>query len=278
VSDPAPPVTSAAPLLRSFSYGTPDGTDPAEAFHEASKVAPDFPAGALGPAGRYLAVTPGAHLSLGRKALAHTGPRIRLPTAEPLPVDLTGLVRSRRSALPDASRPVSLDSVGTVLALSAGSSPGRPGLRVTPSGGALYPLDVLLVAADVVGLPPGGYAYDPIEHALLPRTEVEPRDFHARAGGTGPLGPPQPAVTLGIVATFARTRAKYGLRGYRFALLEAGHLAQAVLVAATALGLCSLPWGGFHDCAVDTMLELDGLERSCLYLLCLSAGTPDSSA
>lgn len=270
MSDQAPPLSSALPMLRSFSYGEP-GTDLAEAFHEASKIAPDYPAGALGPAGRYLAMTPGAHQQLGRKVLAHAGPRIPLPAPGELPVDLTRIVQQRRSALPAVSQPVPINALATVLALSAGSSPRHPGLRVTPSGGALYPLDVVVVAGEVASLPPGGYVYEPIEHALLPRTEIEPAEFHARAGGTGPLGLPRPAVTLAVVATFARTRAKYGLRGYRFALLEAGHLAHAVLTAATALGLCSLPWGGFHDSAVDTLLEVDGLERSCLYLLCLSA-------
>jgi SagB-type dehydrogenase family enzyme len=274
--DAAPPLSSALPLLRSFSYGEPAREiDMAEAFHEASKVAPDFAAGALGPAGRYLATTPGAHLALGRKALAHTGPRVQLPPAPPLAVDLTRVSCQRRSGLPDRAGPVPLVTLATVLALSAGRSPQRPGLRITPSAGGLYPLDVIVVAGAVESIAPGAYLYVPLAHALLPRTEVEPARFHTRAAGTGPLAPPQPAVTLAIVATFARTRAKYGLRGYRFALLEAGHLAQAAITVATALGLCTLPWGGFLDAEVDTMLEVDGVERSCVYLLGLSAAGPE---
>jgi SagB-type dehydrogenase family enzyme len=89
---------------------------------------------------------------------------------------------------------------------------------------------------------------------------------------------PQPALTLAVAGTFARSRAKYGLRGYRFALLEAGHLVQAALTVATALGASTLPWGGFIDAAVDAHLELDGLERSCVYLLALSAGDEGETA
>jgi hypothetical protein len=39
-----------------------------------------------------------------------------------------------------------------------------------------------------------------------------------------------------------------------------------------------LPWGGFIDAAVDAHLELDGLERSCVYLLALSAGDEGETA
>jgi SagB-type dehydrogenase family enzyme len=94
-------------------------------------------------------------------------------------------------------------------------------------------------------------------------------EFHQRASAS--VDTPQPALTIAVVATFARSRAKYGLRGYRFALLEAGHLVQAAVTTATALGLAALPWGGFIDAAVDARLELDGLERSCVYLLAISA-------
>jgi SagB-type dehydrogenase family enzyme len=179
--------------------------------------------------------------------------------------------------LPDAPSPVGLDQLSTILALCAGRHPERPGLRVVPSGGAMYPLDVAVIAHDVSGLPAGAYAYDPIAHALCALGEVEPSAFHA-AASAGLLAPPQPALTLAIVATFARTRAKYGLRGYRFCLLEAGHVAHAALLAGTALGLAALPWGGFADAAVDDLLELDGRERSCIYLVAFSGVPEDAHA
>jgi SagB-type dehydrogenase family enzyme len=284
---PAPASDSAAAAipttfasLRTFSYAPRgpwlddgDGDDPvdiAEEYHQASKISAHFPAQALGPAGRQLAVQPELAFALGRKALGYAGPRIGLPDPPPLPLDLRSLVFDRRSALPGQCAPLPLSALATVLALSAGASPTRPGLRVTPSGGAMYPLDVFAVVHDVAGLATGGYLYEPIGHALLPRGAVDPPRFHARA--TGPVSSAaQPSVTLAVVASFTRTRVKYGLRGYRFALIEAGHLVQAAIIAATALGVASQPWGGFVDDEVDDLLELDGLERSCIYLLGLSA-------
>jgi SagB-type dehydrogenase family enzyme len=275
VTDAPPPTVFAA--LRSFAYDprglcptdTGDQIDLAEEFHEASKVAAAFPGQALGPAGRQLATSSEAPFALGRKALVHSGPPIDLPAPAPLELELCDLMYRRRSWLPEDCGSLGLEDVGTILGLSAGSAPGRPELRVVPSGGAMYPLDVIALAHRVDGLVQGAYVYDPIGHALLARGDVDPVEFHDRASAS--VTTPRPALTIAVVATFARSRAKYGLRGYRFALLEAGHLVQAAVTIATALGLASLPWGGFVDAAVDARLELDGLERSCVYLLAISA-------
>ena len=73
------------------------------------------------------------------------------------------------------------------------------------------------------------------------------------------------AALLLVAAVFGRTRFKYGLRGYRFALLEAGHVGQNVLLAATALGLAAVPLGGYYDRRTDEFLGLDGVNESTLY-------------
>ncbi|SHG04487.1 SagB-type dehydrogenase domain-containing protein [Jatrophihabitans endophyticus] len=270
-----PPAFEASRRAYGYSPRGPlvaDGQPPldfAEEFHEASKMHADFPATALGPGGQQLTTSATARLRLGRKALAFTGTRLALPAPAALPAELLTLARHRRSGLPEDCGDVDLADLSAVLAVAAGPVPGRPDVRVTPSAGAMYPLDVVVVAHAVRGLPPGAYVYDAVGHSLLPRLHLDPVRFHADVGAT--IAPPRPAVMLALVATFARSRAKYGLRGYRFALLEAGHVAQAALTAATSLGLATLPWGGFIDSAADRHLELDGLERSCVYLVGLSA-------
>ena len=66
---------------------------------------------------------------------------------------------------------------------------------------------------------------------------------------------------------FWRSRFKYGDRAYRFTLLEAGHVGQNLVLAATALGLAAVPIGGFFDRRVDAFLGIDGLHEASLYLL-----------
>ena len=55
------------------------------------------------------------------------------------------------------------------------------------------------------------------------------------------------------------------MRGYRFALLEAGHVVQNLLLTATALGLGAVPLGGYYDRLTDEFLGLDGVNESTLY-------------
>jgi SagB-type dehydrogenase family enzyme len=278
---PRPGPTSFA-MLRSFAYGhdpldsvsdtsSIDFVDPidfAEQFHEASKLDASFSVQMFGPGGPHFRSDPAVAFRLGSKSLAHTGPAVALPPPSSLPVDLAEITQNRRSELPPRSAPITLAELATLLALAAGRSPEQPGLRVTPSAGALYPLDIAVVVSQVEDLRPGTYIYDTADHSLLPRLDVDVTQLHLRAAIGEPI--PTSSVTLALVATFARTRTKYGLRGYRFALMESGHLGQSLVTAATALGLCSLPWAGFADGAVDSALELDGIERSCLYLVSIA--------
>lgn len=68
-----------------------------------------------------------------------------------------------------------------------------------------------------------------------------------------------------ITALFWRCRFKYGLRAYRFTLLEAGHVMQNLLLTAQALGLGAVPIGGYYDRRLDEWLGVDGRNESTLY-------------
>jgi SagB-type dehydrogenase family enzyme len=85
------------------------------------------------------------------------------------------------------------------------------------------------------------------------------------------------SVALAISACFERQRIKYGERTYRFALLEAGHLAQNLLLVGTALGLGTLPVGGFLDDEVNDYLRLDGRREAVLYLILMGSLPPTAA-
>jgi SagB-type dehydrogenase family enzyme len=77
---------------------------------------------------------------------------------------------------------------------------------------------------------------------------------------------------LFITAQFERSLFKYRDRGYRFILLEAGHVAQNMNLAATALGLGSVDIGGYFDRQADELLGLDGLTHSTIYMVGIGPG------
>jgi SagB-type dehydrogenase family enzyme len=71
---------------------------------------------------------------------------------------------------------------------------------------------------------------------------------------------------------FWRSRFKYGLRGYRFALLEAGHVMQNAVLAAAALRVEALPVGGYYDRLLDGLVGADSLDEASVYALVLGGG------
>jgi SagB-type dehydrogenase family enzyme len=137
-----------------------------------------------------------------------------------------------------------------------------------PSAGALYPLEAYVVAAAVGGLEPGVYHYDPFRHRLALLGPARFSDL--RETMVDPSLADVAAALIVVTGVFWRTRFKYGPRGYRFALLEAGHLMQNAVLAATDLDLVSLPLGGFHDALVDDLVGVDGLNEATLYALVLA--------
>ena len=52
-------------------------------------------------------------------------------------------------------------------------------------------------------------------------------------------------------------------------MIEAGHLAQNVNLATTALNLGCLNIGGYYDHAMDDFLNIDGLNQSTIYMIAI---------
>ena len=72
---------------------------------------------------------------------------------------------------------------------------------------------------------------------------------------------------IALSVVLPRSSFKYGQRAYRFALLEAGHIAQNLLLASEGLGLGALPVGGFFDDEINDLLGLDGCSEFVIYLV-----------
>lgn len=199
-------------------------------------------------------------------------PKIALP-AQPPPstIDLDTALLGRESARAFGPGAVDLADLAKVLRCAYGvtrdnadTSYPRP-FRAVPSGGALYPLELYVWGREVDGMPPGLYHYDPQAHELdaLPATAEL-----ASAFVQDELVATAAAVVL-VSAVFFRSVFKYGERGYRFVLIEAGHVVQNAVLAAFGRGLAAVPIGGYFDREVDRALSLDGLHESVVYGLLL---------
>ena len=129
--------------------------------------------------------------------------------------------------------------------------------RSAPSAGALYPMDVYVVVGEggVAQLEAGVYHYGPRKHMLSPVTENDRRDAVARAA-LSQMWVAKAPVNLVITAEYSRVTSKYGERGVRYALIEAGHIGQNIFLQAEALGLKAGIVGAFHDRELKTILKL----------------------
>lgn len=156
------------------------------------------------------------------------------------------------------------------LAWAAQGVISASGRRTTPSAGALYPLEVYVVAANVQDLAPGVYRYQPSIHRLAALAEGDRRKTLAEAAWGQRWMEQVPAILV-IAAVERRTTAKYGQRGVRYAHMEAGHAAQNVLLQARALDLDAALVGAFTDADVQAAL---GLPRDARPLYLVPVGRP----
>jgi SagB-type dehydrogenase family enzyme len=253
--------------LAALVYGDAVATDDAaEGYHEASRLSPATGLAQL-PGLQLLREEPALQASTTRAARRHPHrPSVELGRPRRLRARLDEVFDRRRSALGPHRRALPRADLAALLAAAYGTRQRDDGLRrAVPSGGALYPLELYPVALAVERVPPALYHFDPYDLRLARLDEAVPERLAATL--VDPTLLDRASAFVAIAAVFWRTRFKYGQRGYRFALLEAGHVAQNLVLAAAALGIPALPLGGFYDRRLDDLLGLDGVDEATLYAI-----------
>jgi SagB-type dehydrogenase family enzyme len=194
-----------------------------------------------------------------------TGPATPPPSL--LPASFSALLESRRSdrAFGDRSVP------GAALEALAWTAYGRtreagPESRTVPSAGALYPLRVLAIVIQSAGLERAAYEYDVRAGRLLPLSpRVEYPDRLDRWFLTGHIDYARAAAIFLLTVDVRHQCPKYGERGYRFALLEAGHVGQNLVLGSAALGVPAVPVGYFDDDLVNAAFALEAPYEHAAY-------------
>ena len=196
-------------------------------------------------------------------------PKIALPDTAPA-ADFFDLIRKRKSRRDFSQAPLSLERFSSLLRYSCGIvgtlEDGRP-KRAHPSGGARFPLEIYpLVFRGSEHVPAGAYHYNCKAHAL---DQLWEREFSEQERSTLFLYPwvKKAAAVFVLTAVFWRSKDKYGEAGYRYLLLEGGHIGQNMYLAAEALGLKCSALGGATDKSLEAILDIDGITESAIYAL-----------
>lgn len=170
----------------------------------------------------------------------------------------------RRAARDYEASKLSQAAVSELLFAAQGIT-GPEERRTAPSAGAIHPLEVHLAAGGVEGLEAGIYRYHPKGHELSLSARGDLRSRIA-ADCLNQEWMAKAPLILVLSAIASRMTPKYGERSGRYILLEAGHVAQNVLLRAASLSLGAAPVGAFGDERLKQTLALSDQEAP-LYLI-----------
>lgn len=185
----------------------------------------------------------------------HTNVHITIHLPKPMLTSNTSVeqaLAARRSIRQFTNQPITLQQIAQLMWAAQGiTSPN--GFRTAPSAGALYPLEVYVVAKQVSGMEMGVYHYLPATHTLEQLSTADKmNDLYLASGKQTPLQ--QCAAAIVITGEYTRTTKKYGPRGMRYVQLEAGHAAQNIELEAVSVHLGAVTMGGFSDdMVIDTL-------------------------
>ena len=164
-------------------------------------------------------------------------------------VSLEQTLSKRRSIRRYINKNFTQEQVSQLLWSAQGITEPRMRFRTAPSAGALYPMEIYLVAHN------GLYHYIPDGHKIEKLSDRDiRREFSGACGGQRFIA--EASISIVISAVYERVTGRYGKRGIRYVDMEAGHIAQNIHLQAVAMDLGSVSVGAFDDAAVEKLLNL----------------------
>jgi len=177
----------------------------------------------------------------------------------------------RKSTRSFAPRGVGFDSLSKLLTLSCGMQNARdnePWARTYASAGARFPIETYAVILSSDEMELGIYHHNIPDNTL---ELVKAGDYSEEVNSfysnqIGQVITKFPCLILFSVI-LDRTMQMYGERGYRFAMLDAGHMSQNLYLVASylKLGIVALGGGVESDSKLDEMLRILPNEESVFF-------------
>lgn len=198
--------------------------------------------------------------------------RVNLNDIEISTSKLIGILRKRRSIRQFSDASISKKELYFILFSSCGltylGETFDDSRRPYPSAGARYPLEVYPIILNCKEIKKGLYHYNVKENCLELLLQEDLSTWLIKTIG-GERWIKNSAVVFIITSVLDRTRIKYGDRGYRYSLIEVGHVGQNICLLATELGLGICPLGGYIDTEVNKLLDIDLQKEVALYLIAI---------
>ena len=153
-------------------------------------------------------------------------------------MSLEEALAKRRSVRSFVNTPLETEQISQLAWAGQGITEKQRGLRTAPSAGETYPIQLYFATEE------GLFVYQPVEHSLGQTSDKDIRSNLANAASMQEF-----VATAGcdiiIAGSSQKLSTQFRKKARTFMLLEAGHVAQNILLQATCLGLGSVPVGGF---------------------------------
>jgi SagB-type dehydrogenase family enzyme len=194
-------------------------------------------------------------------------------------VDMLRTMAQRRTNRTSAFHALSANELGTCLFAGLGitafteTDVATLPLGMTPSGGARNPYEAYVFLKRSEDLPQGVYRYNASEHKLDPLDCTLPQKLAEFVGDQAWVD--DMAAVVVLVAYLERTMWKYpDPNAYRVVLIEAGHIVQNVMLAATSLGLTVCPTAALSHSRLSAELGLTEITQTPMYVFTLDRALP----
>jgi len=194
--------------------------------------------------------------------------KIMLPTPESIHTSFIDTLLTRQTRRTFSQNKLTLAQLSSLLFFSSGVNPRylntKSQNRFYPSAGARFPLEIYLISQSHKNLGSGLYHYNIRTHSLeiLPYKKSSSLNYIGEAN----YRLSNASIYIMITSIFNRTTLKYGVRGYRYIYMEAGHLMQNIYLVSAALNVNCCAIGGFIDKQINNILDLETQKEQTVYM------------
>jgi SagB-type dehydrogenase family enzyme len=144
-------------------------------------------------------------------------------------------------------------------------------MRAASATGALYPIELYVIAGDIAGLEAGVYHFDPLGFQL---SRLRKGDYRIKLAAASNASVATASATIAFTSFAWKNAWKYEARSYRHWFWDGGVIAANLLAVSASIGLPTQIIESFVDETVNLLLGLQDGKEATIFLSPVGLGRP----